>query len=182
MTCWGSLIYAQEQDSILPLINDSMSIIDGQITLPKIGVVIERLMGNAYKCCYTSRKFKNKYEKCRKKALVSESLPKIESYMETNVFFSDQKTQPAPFQISRIPSFRSLCATYSKTRKMAEVMISQKHLMNFHLTKLILTLEPWNSEEITELRIITTFMGQIYIHRILICKWRQMFAKPQGLS
>ncbi|EJW80754.1 hypothetical protein WUBG_08339 [Wuchereria bancrofti] len=86
-------LYNMEQDSILPLINDSTSIIDGRITLPKIGVVIERLMGNAYRCSYTSRKFKNKYEKCRKKAL-----------------------------ISRIPSFRSLCATYSKTRKMAGVM------------------------------------------------------------
>ncbi|VIO96455.1 Uncharacterized protein BM_BM4357 [Brugia malayi] len=83
-------LYNMEQDSILPLINDNMSIIDGRITLPKIGVVIERLMGNAYRCSYTSRKFKNKYEKCRKKAL-----------------------------ISRIPSFRSLCATYSKTRKIA---------------------------------------------------------------
>uniref|UniRef100_A0A1I7W0K8 LSDAT_euk domain-containing protein n=1 Tax=Loa loa TaxID=7209 RepID=A0A1I7W0K8_LOALO len=88
-------LYNMEQDSILPLINDSVSIIDGRITLPKIGVIIERLMGNAYKCSYTSRKFKNKYEKCRKKAL-----------------------------ISRIPSFRSLCATYSKTRKMAEEAMS----------------------------------------------------------
>ncbi|CAG9531100.1 unnamed protein product [Cercopithifilaria johnstoni] len=84
-------LYNMEQDSILPLINDSISIIDGRITLPKIGVVIERLMGNAYKCSYTSRKFKNKYEKCRKKALVS-----------------------------RIPSFRNFCVTYSKTRKVDE--------------------------------------------------------------
>ncbi|MCP9260167.1 Transient receptor potential cation channel subfamily M member [Dirofilaria immitis] len=52
-------LYNMEQDSILPLINDSMSIVDGRITLPKIGIVIERLMGNAYKCSYTSRKFKN---------------------------------------------------------------------------------------------------------------------------
>uniref|UniRef100_A0A8R1U0B4 TRPM SLOG domain-containing protein n=1 Tax=Onchocerca volvulus TaxID=6282 RepID=A0A8R1U0B4_ONCVO len=84
-------LYNMEQDSILPLINDSISIADSRITLPKIGVVIERLMGNAYKCSYTSRKFKNKYEKSKKKAL-----------------------------ISRIPNFRSLCATYSKTKQMAE--------------------------------------------------------------
>uniref|UniRef100_A0A158Q738 LSDAT_euk domain-containing protein n=1 Tax=Elaeophora elaphi TaxID=1147741 RepID=A0A158Q738_9BILA len=62
-------LYNMEQESILPLINDNTYIIDGRITLPKIGVVIERLMGNAYKCSYTSRKFKNKYEKCKKKTL-----------------------------------------------------------------------------------------------------------------
>ncbi|KAL3998389.1 Ion transport family protein [Acanthocheilonema viteae] len=84
-------LYNMEQNSILPLINNSMSITDGQITLPKIGVIIERLMGNAYKCSYTSRKFKNKYEKCKKKAL-----------------------------ICRIPNFRSFCVTHSKTRKIDE--------------------------------------------------------------
>uniref|UniRef100_A0A915PI99 TRPM SLOG domain-containing protein n=1 Tax=Setaria digitata TaxID=48799 RepID=A0A915PI99_9BILA len=66
-------LYNMEQDLILPLINDSTAIIDSRITLPKIGVVIERLMGNAYKCSYTSRKFKNKYEKCKKKALDAKS-------------------------------------------------------------------------------------------------------------
>lgn len=43
---------------------------DGDFGLPEIGAAIEKLMGNAYKCHYTSRQFKNKYEKYRKKAMV----------------------------------------------------------------------------------------------------------------
>ncbi|PIO53426.1 hypothetical protein TELCIR_25239, partial [Teladorsagia circumcincta] len=38
------------------------------LTLPDIGMIIEKLMGNAYKHYYTSRVFKNNYEKFRKKA------------------------------------------------------------------------------------------------------------------
>ncbi|VDN01629.1 unnamed protein product [Thelazia callipaeda] len=62
-------LYNMEHESILPLINSVTSLSDRRITLPKIGVAIERLMGNAYKCSYTTRRFKNKYEKCKKNAL-----------------------------------------------------------------------------------------------------------------
>ncbi|KIH68150.1 hypothetical protein ANCDUO_01509 [Ancylostoma duodenale] len=41
------------------------------LTLPDIGMIIEKLMGNAYKHYYTSRVFKNNYEKFRKKAQLS---------------------------------------------------------------------------------------------------------------
>ncbi|VDM58226.1 unnamed protein product [Angiostrongylus costaricensis] len=41
------------------------------MTLPDIGLIIEKLMGNAYKHYYTSRLFKNNYEKFRKKAQLS---------------------------------------------------------------------------------------------------------------
>ncbi|CAJ0596278.1 unnamed protein product [Cylicocyclus nassatus] len=41
------------------------------LTLPDIGLIIEKLMGNAYKHYYTSRTFKNNYEKFRKKAQLS---------------------------------------------------------------------------------------------------------------
>ncbi|KAI6203373.1 hypothetical protein M3Y94_00548600 [Aphelenchoides besseyi] len=40
---------------------------DGRITLPEIGVAIERLMGNAYRSDYTTRQFKNRYERYRGK-------------------------------------------------------------------------------------------------------------------
>lgn len=40
---------------------------DGQITLPEIGVAIEKLMGNAYRSTYTTREFKNHYEKVKGK-------------------------------------------------------------------------------------------------------------------
>ncbi|KAI6232958.1 hypothetical protein M3Y99_00955900 [Aphelenchoides fujianensis] len=38
---------------------------DGRISLPEIGVAIEKLMGNAYRSNYTTREFKNRYEKQR---------------------------------------------------------------------------------------------------------------------
>ncbi|KAK0422426.1 hypothetical protein QR680_007566 [Steinernema hermaphroditum] len=38
------------------------------ITLPEIGAVVEKLMGNAYRCAYTSRSFKSRYEKIRGKS------------------------------------------------------------------------------------------------------------------
>lgn len=41
------------------------------LTLPDIGMIVEKLMGNAYKHYYTSRVFKNNYEKFRKKAQLS---------------------------------------------------------------------------------------------------------------
>ncbi|WKX88624.1 hypothetical protein Q1695_008339 [Nippostrongylus brasiliensis] len=41
------------------------------LTLPDIGLIVEKLMGNAYKHYYTSRVFKNNYEKFRKKAQLS---------------------------------------------------------------------------------------------------------------
>ncbi|KAK6725895.1 hypothetical protein RB195_004302 [Necator americanus] len=41
------------------------------LTLPDIGMIIEKLMGNAYKHYYTSRVFKNNYEKFRKKVQLS---------------------------------------------------------------------------------------------------------------
>uniref|UniRef100_A0A7E4V9N2 LSDAT_euk domain-containing protein n=1 Tax=Panagrellus redivivus TaxID=6233 RepID=A0A7E4V9N2_PANRE len=44
---------------------------NGLFTLPEIGVAIERLMGNAYKCHYTTRAFKNKYEKFKHKGQLS---------------------------------------------------------------------------------------------------------------
>ncbi|KAK6023160.1 hypothetical protein OSTOST_11115, partial [Ostertagia ostertagi] len=44
------------------------------LTLPDIGMIIEKLMGNAYKHYYTSRVFKNNYEKFRKKAQVRLSI------------------------------------------------------------------------------------------------------------
>ncbi|KAI6178776.1 hypothetical protein M3Y98_00538300 [Aphelenchoides besseyi] len=40
---------------------------DGRITLPEIGVAIEKLMGNAYRSDYTTRQFKNRYERYRGK-------------------------------------------------------------------------------------------------------------------
>lgn len=36
-------------------------------TLPEIGVAIEKLMGNAYRCHYTTRAFKNRYESFKNK-------------------------------------------------------------------------------------------------------------------
>lgn len=35
---------------------------DGQITLPEVGIAIEKLMGNAYRSTYTTREFKNHYD------------------------------------------------------------------------------------------------------------------------
>ncbi|TKR95142.1 hypothetical protein L596_009349 [Steinernema carpocapsae] len=46
------------------------------ITLLEIGAVIEKLMGNAYRCVYTTRSFKSRYEKIRGKS----QLKKIGSF------------------------------------------------------------------------------------------------------
>lgn len=40
-------------------------------TLPDIGETVEKLMGNAFRSHYTTRGFKNKYEKYKKRATVS---------------------------------------------------------------------------------------------------------------
>jgi hypothetical protein len=50
---------------------------DGQISLPEIGVAIEQLMGNAYRSSYTTRDFKNHYEKVKGK---QPQMTRIESF------------------------------------------------------------------------------------------------------
>lgn len=50
-----------------------------RFTLPEIGSAVEILMENAYRCHYTSRSFKNKYEKYKNK---TKQLSKISSFSQ----------------------------------------------------------------------------------------------------
>ncbi|KAI1722198.1 ion transport protein domain-containing protein [Ditylenchus destructor] len=58
------------------LIGDKpLAFFDGSegFTLPEIGVAVEKLMGNAYRCHYTTRDFKTRYEKYKGKTLIKRS-------------------------------------------------------------------------------------------------------------
>lgn len=47
--------------------NEDVYFNENRFTLPQIGIAVEKLMGNAYRCHYTTRVFKNCYEKYKGK-------------------------------------------------------------------------------------------------------------------
>lgn len=62
----GNKVSNEQKEDIFVNRNEHIS----EFTLPEIGIAVEKLMGNAYRCHYTTRSFKNIYEKYKGKSLL----------------------------------------------------------------------------------------------------------------